>query len=366
MVFIRDNSCNNNENIGYAKRKLSIKSKCLTTLHELGYYPVLSKAEQVLYNSHINSLELLGKSPFKALLNFMYSYYSRPTKKELLTNYKHLEESLYNALGSSAAETILNLVRKEVHQQVKYISYNPSLSIQYILKQINEKGIFEFINKMPSHSHVVFLYMRNKLKNKVLSEFFNYNTIRAKGFISLRPLSSSLDENKLDCVNNLPYEEFLNVNKSEAMKKRLDWIHGLHRSSNGISEISDHLSSGREGGEGEERSSSSSSSSSLDQDYYITDTEKIMTAATRVAGEDCSWFFRNGLTNEFLTAEKSIGTQIQDNISIMCSYDLSNVAATVDYDNDKQNNDLLKTIISSHKYVVLDEPFSIYRQMSSL
>jgi hypothetical protein len=86
----------------------------------------------------------------------------------------------------------------------------------------------------------------------------------------------------------------------------------------------------------------------------------------RVAGEDCSWFFRNGLTNEFLIAEKSIGTQIQDDISIMCSYDLSNVAATVDYDNDKQNNDRLKTIISSHKYVVLDEPFSIYRQMSSL
>lgn len=224
---------------------------------------------------------------------------------------------------------------------------------------------------MKKECHVVFLYVRNKLKNKVLSEFFNYHTIRVKGFISLRPLSSSLDENNLNCVNNLPYEEFLNVNKSETMKKRLDWIYGLHRSSNGSGEISDHLSSGREGGE---RSSSLSSSSSLDQEYYISDyiadAEKIITAATRVAGEDCSWFFRNGLTNEFLTAEKSIGTQIKDNISIMCSYDLSNVAATVDYDNDKQNknknNDLLKTIISSHKYVVLDEPFSIYRQMSSL
>ena len=58
----------------------------------------------------------------------------------------------------------------------------------------------------------------------------------------------------------------------------------------------------------------------------------------RVAGEDCSWFFRNGL----VIVEKSIGKQIQDDMSIMYSYD-SNVAATVDYDHDKQNNDELDT-----------------------
>lgn len=44
-----------------------------------------------------------------------------------------------------------------------------------------------------------------------------------------------------------------------------------------------------------------------------------------------------------MIVEKSIGKQIQDDMSIMYSYDLSNVAATVDYDHDKQNNDELDT-----------------------
>ncbi|MEM3095273.1 MAG: hypothetical protein QXX64_06515 [Nitrososphaera sp.] len=71
----------------------------------------------------------------------------------------------------------------------------------------------------------------------------------------------------------------------------------------------------------------------------------------RAAGEENSWFIHNGFEHELLSLEESLGPHLGDKISILCSYDLSNISELQ-----------LKRLIKSHSLAVTDEPFMVYRR----
>ncbi len=180
-----------------------------------------------------------------------------------------------------------------------------------IISEIGQSEVAQFVrNGLIGHEHIAFLYSGKTEKNNILSQFFDPSaspyTLRA--IISL----SSNSARKYQKVKSITYDEFLIVEKSKAMSGMFEWISEIHKSN----------LSGRE---------------------------------TRVAGEDASWFLRNGFDNEFLDAEKKIGRRVQDKISVLCAYDTERIPL----------ESQLKRIIESHGYVIIDRPMEVYKAPKS-
>ena len=293
-------------------------------LDELGYFQISSKAEQVLHDAAKKSIALLGETASKDLLAHISSI-SGFSESELLMNYDLLEKSLYNLLGKGA-EVILHDIRRELLVQVvlidPYITIseirNPRLGITDILRRIHAVEVVEFVRNIPSHTHIAFLYTNDNSKNNILAAFFdtkiNANASTAL-FLCKRPTNDYVSYVK----NIMLYEELLQEPREyEVFAKRLaDWIAKLN----------------------------SSNQSQQNNDD----------SPTRIVCEDVMWFLRNGFTGYVLHSEKSCGRSLQDNISSLCGYNISNVG------NGYIDRESISTLISAHGYVILDEPFSLYR-----
>jgi len=141
-------------------------------LDELGYFPQSSKAEAILYDAAKKSIDRLGESASRALLDHICSI-NELLEKELLTNYDLFEKSLYKVLGKGA-EVILCSLKRELLIQVVMIDpnitigeiRNPRLKVGDILKRIQVVDAVEFVHKIPSHSHIAFLYTNDNSKIK--------------------------------------------------------------------------------------------------------------------------------------------------------------------------------------------------------
>jgi len=283
--------------------------KCLNILDELGYLPIASKADQVLYDSVKEAFKIIGKKAYNALLHRACSTHAL-SERELLTNYDLFEKSLYEIFGKISF-ILLHELKKEMsvimdsRLTVSDI-LNPSLSIGDVLKNIREVEVFEFVHKILSHVHILFLYENKNFKNKILSEFFfkRDNDNVPKGLLSDTPAN---DLNQIS--SNLLHDELVVrvQNKHEVLKKLSDWMFNTH--------------------------------SSNKSDF-----------ATRIAFEDGTWWLRNGFAEDYTRFEESLGKHIEDNLSILCGYDISNL-----------NELYMETIIASHIYVILDEPMIIYK-----
>ena len=279
--------------------------KCLSILDELGFIPITSKADQVLYDSVKEAFKVIGKMAYNALLDRACSIHGL-SERELLTNYDLFEKSLYEILGKFSF-VLLRALKKEMLIQAVLIGshltvadiVNPSLSIGDLLKNIREAEVFEFVRKILPHEHVLFLYENKKSNDKMLSEFFfiRENDNVPKGLLSVTPA------NVLNRISsNLLYDKLVPrvQNKHEALKKLSDWMFNLH--------------------------------SSNKSDF-----------ATRIAFEDGTWWLRNDFADAYVRFEKSLGKHIQNNLSILCGYDISTF-----------NKLYIEAIIASHIYVILD------------
>ena len=78
-------------------------------------------------------------------------------------------------------------------------------------------------------------------------------------------------------------------------------------------------------------------------------------ATLRIATEDAMWWLRNSFTGYYLGFEKSMGKYLQDSVSVLCGYNISNVT------NENIDNKKIKTMIAAHDYVILDESFVMFR-----
>jgi hypothetical protein len=313
------------------------------------YIPASSIAEPILYYSTKRSIEdLVGKQLSKVLLYKISSVY-KLSEKELLTNYDLLEESLYKTVGKTA-NSILRKVRFRILRYAVLVIpsltmediRNPDISIPDILDRIRKEEILRFVRQMPSHEHVAIFYKNENLKNEILSAYLDdtsntdinkgYSSTIPKGVLSSRPQATSNNNNNNNTrdtsnyyfnavsnnisnnnnVNSVLYGEFLCTNKQKSLNESLhDWIQGLH---------------------------------SLNSDQ---------TATIRIANEDATWWLRNCSPDQYVEFQKSLGRHIEDNISAACAYDISRI-----------DNEYLRTVMSSHNYIIFDQPFVIYENMS--
>ena len=311
------------------------------------YIPAHSRAEPILYYSTKRSIEdLVGKQLSKVLLNKISSVY-KLSEKELLTNYDLLEKSLYKILGKTA-NGIIRKIRSEILRYAVFVIrgltiediQNPDISIPHILDRIRKEEILRFVREIPSHEHVAIFYKNENLKNEILSAYLDgtstigtndgYSSTVSKGVLSSRPqATTNNDDNNTsnnsnyyfnvvsnnisnNNANAVLYGEFLCTNKQKSLKNSLhDWVQGLH---------------------------------SLNSDQTVT---------IRIANEDATWWLRNCSPDEYVEFQKSLGRHIQDNMSATCAYDISKI-----------DNEYLRTVMSSHNYIIFDQPFVIYKNMS--
>jgi hypothetical protein len=295
----------------------------LNVLDELGYFPLSSKAEEILYDAAKKSIERLGGSASKALLDHICSI-NGLSEKELLTNYDLFEKSLYRVLRKGAGVILRDLKRELLVHAVLIdptitISdiRNPRLAVGDILKRIRVLETLEFVRNIPSHKHIAFLYRNENSKADILAAFFD---TKITGKATKGILSSNKPTN--DDLSYMSYDELLQEPREyEVVAMRLaDWIAKLH------------------------------SSNKSQQQQNNTDI-----ATLRIATEDAMWWVRNGFTGYYRGFEKSMGRYLQDSVSVLCGYNISNVS------NESIDSKNIKTMIAAHHYVILDESFVMFR-----
>jgi len=287
---------------------VTITAPSLTVFDELEYFPIISRLDKILYDSAKKSIERLGESVSKVLLDHICSVYGL-SETELLTNYDLFEKSLCIILRK-AADIILHDLKKEMLVHAVLMDptittrdiLNPLLTVGDILKRIRAAETLEFIRNIPSHQHVAFLYNNEVDKDRVLSSFIG--TDSPKGLL-LSAKSTKLNSDRSSRL----YGELLKYQQDETLKILSDRIANL----------------------------------------YSLNTPK-NNSAIRIVNEDAGWWLCNGSSNDHIRFEQSLGRCVEDNMSFLCAYNAS-----------KFDNSYLKTIIGWHGYVIVDEPFTVYK-----
>jgi hypothetical protein len=292
----------------------------LSILDELRYLPTVYLSDRVLHDSIRHSLESIGKSYSNALLHNMCSLYGL-SENELLTNYDLFEKSLYRILGK-AGQPIIGSIKAEM---LRYAIMNgseftatdildPNLTVSYVLKDIQDTETFAFVRNVPSCSHIAFLYTNEIAKNKILSEFFDPKTTEDREAPPLGLISIKTPKKLTADLLNISYDELLNKTSKDKSKERLAaWI------------------------------------------GYVHSFNRSQRFPTRIAEEDATLWLKNGFSPlDDLQLEQMFSTQTCDNnMSILCAFDISKIA-------ESDINSIMKSIISAHDYVILDEPPLVY------
>jgi hypothetical protein len=51
---------------------------------------------------------------------------------------------------------------------------DPNLTVSYVLKDIRDREVFDFVRNIPQCEHIALLYRSEIVKDEIFSEFFNY------------------------------------------------------------------------------------------------------------------------------------------------------------------------------------------------
>ncbi len=269
-------------------------------LRQLGYSPRPSQADKIISESFTEALDMLGELPSQALQRYMSSRYGVP-ESELLADYELLASALHDLLGNGAA-VIMALAKQRMLPRVGQDKAN--LALGEIVKELRAKDAFEFVRQIPAHEHVTLLYSTDDTKDSMIAQFLEPSAAgrTPRGLFSVRPTTLG--------VSNMVYDELLGIEKQEAMKRAYEWVLKLHSSNT-------------------------------------------TGAATRIAGED-AWFFENGFEKEILDLEKAVKRRIDDNMSILCTYNVAKVPERS-----------ISAVIDTHGYVILGDALTVYKAEES-
>ena len=295
--------------------------RCLSTLDKLGYYPINSNNDKILYRSIANSLEQLGKSYSKALVSNMCELYGL-SENELFTNYDFFKKALYNTVGKGEANAILIGIKKELLAQailsgsnltVKEI-INPKFSIDDILRKVNDSAVLKFITNIPRHEHILFLYANASSKDHLLSAFFypGKTGLDQTDLLSVKPSDTHLAK-KSKFYDELFEELSLAAGKAELKERLHDW--------------------------------------KSKPPLFVNSRKKNISA--RIAQRDATFWLEKGYSSELIILEQSIGKHTVENLTVLCGYNISRFT-------DEDINTKLERIISFHGYVIIDEPLRVY------
>jgi hypothetical protein len=87
---------------------------------------------------------------------------------------------------------------------------------------------------------------------------------------------------------------------------------------------------------------------------YVHSFNKSQRLPTRIVEEDATLWLKNGFSpDEDLQLEQMFSSHTCDNnMSILCAFDISSAESDI--------NSMMRSIISAHDYVILDEPPAVY------
>ena len=162
-------------------------------------------------------------------------------------------------------------------------------------------AVVDFARRIPAYKHVALLYERRSSKDEIIRAFLEPSVAgrESVGTISIAPTRN-------ETPNSMLYGELLEVEKSQAMNYLQVWIGRVHSTNNS-------------------------------------------TQATRILGEEDTWFIENGFVEEILSVERRMGHALRDNMTVLCAYNIP-----------KLKPEYLKQIIISHSHVILADAKMIY------
>ena len=164
----------------YFKRtssEMKNSSQCLTLLDDLEYFALDSISDDILYRSIKVSLEAVGKTYAKAVIDHI-CHINRLSEREILTNCGLFEDSMYRLFGRGA-QSVINKVkvvalRYALTEQKSNLTVpeilDPSLTINDVLKEIRSIEALDFVHKMSSYNHIAYLYSSKVSLSKILSD----------------------------------------------------------------------------------------------------------------------------------------------------------------------------------------------------
>ena len=338
----------------------------LAVLDKLGYIPIPSKAESIFSESIKKSFEtLFGKDAIPIILYNLSSLYGL-SEKELTTNYDIFAKSLYN-LSGYGAKIILAHIKKEILVRAVASSLvseitdkeiaNPNIGVEYILKKISYSEVIEFVHRILAGMHVIFVYETENAKHKILDAFLggshsgnnhshtntntntNTKTVNNNDANMTSPVKALISNKQTEFShldNILYYEDLTRIEKSEILKKILDWINSFTNKSK--YELPEKCNK---------------------EEEVITD-KTITSQEIRLATEDMSWFLSNILGFEFALVEEMLEKHRSSSkpTSILCIYKMSTIFGS---DDDVSiDEEMLTRIVKSHSCLILEDPPIIY------
>ena len=296
-------------------------AKFIRILDQIEYAPVSSKVEEIIHASIRKSVSQLGKTGEKAVIRYICSMYGL-SEKELLTNFDLFEKAITDALGPMASKIILSLVKKEILRRavlndpgwtIEEIK-NPDLSIREIISRISYEDIRRCVRGIPVHSHSVCLYETTKFRDLVISSHFENG----------RPSNISrfyISEDKPNIeipkeLNHIPYKQ-ISDKPSQMVRNIFDLIK--------MSGYSDKSPEGF----------------------------KVL----KIAEEDAGWWLRNGFEEELQILEELLGRELEENVSIMCAFDVSKLS-------NKEIELIIPNIMRNHKFIITEVPLGLYTPLT--
>ena len=183
------------------------------------------------------------------------------------------------------------------------IDFDAHGNIEEILNEIQRRDLATYLETLSGHEHVLFLWNDEVLRNEIMRMFF------VQPGVPQTIISS--ERIKLPSVENVLYSDLLS-NEETAIQKELQMITQIHQKNHTI-------------------------------------------LTTRLAGIDCTQWFKHGLSQEFLALEKQIDSYFEkENISCICGYNINEIP----------DDKTLKTLLKHHDYVMLDSPHSLFRRQT--
>lgn len=263
-----------------------------------GYESCLNEAASIFAQSSDVMFSKFGDKIKAKIISHIKSF-----KKISLENpfpYYSITKDIFSELfDPEASEIIIRSIRKEM---LRRINVQTDDGIEQILNRIQKKELFKYLKNLTGHEHILFLWSNQQSRDKIMNQFFIQSSA-PQGLMST-------NEMKLKNVENITYSEVF-TNKETAIQKEFQMIEQTHQKNSQL------------------------------------------IWPTRLAGMDCTQWFKQGLTKEFLLLEKKADKYFEKNkISCICGYDINEIP----------NERILKKILNYHDYVMLDDPHFLFKR----
>lgn len=266
-------------------------------LRRKGYESCLNNASIVFAQSSDLVFSRFGKKIKDDIIDYLRSLTKISTKYRF-PSYSITKNTFSELFNEEASEIIMELIRKEM---LNRIDFDINGNIEEILDEIQKRDLINYLKNLSGHEHVLFLWNSKDFRDEIIKNYFIQSNV-PQGLISSEKM-------RLQSVETTTYSNIL-ANKETAIQQELQMIVQIHQKNKTV-------------------------------------------LPTRLAGTDCTQWFKHGLSQQFLSLENQIDRYFEKNrISCICGYNINEIP----------DNKILKKLLDYHDYIMLDNPHSLFKR----